>query len=106
MANVRCPTLLTCTKSCNAASTPPGDCCRRTAAILFSAIDRSRVRKCDQCVLHFYDISKKGTRRWCSMQLCGNRLKVAAYAARRRRIIRNKFRRRFPTHFMFTKRQI
>ena len=55
-----------------------------SAAILFSAIDRSRVRKCDQCVLHFYDISKKGTRRWCSMQLCGNRLKVAAYAARKR----------------------
>jgi predicted RNA-binding Zn ribbon-like protein len=43
-----------------------------------------RVRKCDQCVLHFYDISKKGTRRWCSTQLCGNRQKVAAYAARRR----------------------
>ena len=32
----------------------------------------------------FYDTSKKGTRRWCSMQLCGNRLKVAAYAARQR----------------------
>ena len=26
----------------------------------------------------------KGTRRWCSRQLCGNRLKVAAYAARQR----------------------
>jgi predicted RNA-binding Zn ribbon-like protein len=47
-------------------------------------VDRNRVRKCDQCVLHFHDISKKGTRRWCSMQLCGNRLKVAAYAARQR----------------------
>jgi predicted RNA-binding Zn ribbon-like protein len=47
--------------------------------------DRSRIRKCASCVLHFKDTSKKGTRRWCSMQLCGNRLKVAAYAARRRR---------------------
>lgn len=56
-----------------------------SAATLFSNADRERVRKCDQCVLHFYDISKKGTRRWCSMQLCGNRLKVAAYAARHRR---------------------
>ena len=46
--------------------------------------DRSRIRKCASCVLHFKDTSKKGTRRWCSMQLCGNRLKVAAYAARRR----------------------
>jgi predicted RNA-binding Zn ribbon-like protein len=55
-----------------------------SAAMLFANVDRNRVRKCDQCVLHFHDTSKKGTRRWCSMQLCGNRLKVAAYAARRR----------------------
>jgi predicted RNA-binding Zn ribbon-like protein len=55
-----------------------------SAAMLFANVDRNRVRKCDQCVLHFHDISKKGTRRWCSMQLCGNRLKVAAYAARQR----------------------
>jgi predicted RNA-binding Zn ribbon-like protein len=51
-----------------------------SAATLFVTVDR----KCAQCVLHFYDTSKKGTRRWCSMQLCGNRLKVAAYATRRR----------------------
>lgn len=54
------------------------------AAMLFADTNRDRVRKCDQCVLHFVDTSKKGTRRWCSMQLCGNRLKVAAYAARQR----------------------
>lgn len=60
-----------------------------SASTLFSNVDRSRVRKCRQCVLHFHDTSKKGTRRWCSMQLCGNRLKVAAYAARRRTIARN-----------------
>ena len=52
------------------------------AAQLFSKVDRARVRKCDHCVLHFHDTSKKGTRRWCSMRICGNRLKVAAYAAR------------------------
>ena len=56
----------------------------QSAASLFAGADHSRVRKCDQCVLHFYDTSKKGTRRWCSMQLCGNRRKVAAYAARQR----------------------
>jgi predicted RNA-binding Zn ribbon-like protein len=55
-----------------------------SAAKLFAEADRNRVRKCGECVLHFYDTSKKGTRRWCSMQLCGNRLKVAAYAARQR----------------------
>ena len=53
-----------------------------SVAMLFSEVDWNRVRKCGQCVLHFYDTSKKGTRRWCSMQLCGNRIKVAAYAAR------------------------
>lgn len=55
------------------------------AAILFANLDRKRIRKCASCVLHFYDTSRKGTRRWCSMQLCGNRLKVAAYAARKRK---------------------
>jgi predicted RNA-binding Zn ribbon-like protein len=54
------------------------------AAMLLANANRDRVRKCNQCVLHFVDTSKKGTRRWCSMQLCGNRRKVAAYAARRR----------------------
>jgi len=54
------------------------------AATLFANADRNRVRQCGRCVLHFQDTSKKGTRRWCSMQLCGNRLKVAAYATRQR----------------------
>jgi predicted RNA-binding Zn ribbon-like protein len=56
-----------------------------SAATLFAEVNRQRVRKCGECVLHFYDTSRKGTRHWCSMQLCGNRLKVAAYAARQRR---------------------
>src|SRR6266566_7470241 len=56
-----------------------------SAATLFATGDRKRVRKCHNCVLHFHDASKKGTRRWCSMQLCGNRFKVAAYAARQRK---------------------
>lgn len=60
------------------------------ATELFAHSDRGRVRKCGQCVLHFHDTSKKGTRRWCSMQLCGNRIKVAAYAARQRRLTRGK----------------
>jgi predicted RNA-binding Zn ribbon-like protein len=55
-----------------------------STAKLLASVDRNRVRKCGHCVLHFYDTSKKGTRRWCSMQLCGNRFKVAAYAARQR----------------------
>jgi len=56
-----------------------------SAAKLFAEAERNRVRKCGNCVLHFLDTSRKGTRRWCSMQLCGNRLKVAAYARRQRK---------------------
>ena len=56
-----------------------------SAATLFVDVESRRVRQCAHCVLHFHDTSKKGTRRWCSMQLCGNRQKVAAYAARQRR---------------------
>jgi predicted RNA-binding Zn ribbon-like protein len=53
-------------------------------ADLLTATPLSRIRKCNSCVLHFYDTSKKGTRVWCSMNLCGNRAKVAAYADRKR----------------------
>jgi predicted RNA-binding Zn ribbon-like protein len=53
-----------------------------SAATLFAESDRTRIRKCGQCVLHFLDTSKKGTRHWCSMRLFGNRFKVAAYTAR------------------------
>lgn len=44
------------------------------------------VRKCANpgCILYFYDTSRTGRRRWCSMAVCGNRLKVAAHAMRRR----------------------
>jgi len=54
------------------------------AAQLFTESDFSRIRKCANCVLHFQDTSKKANRRWCSMRLCGNRFKVAAYAAKHR----------------------
>jgi predicted RNA-binding Zn ribbon-like protein len=54
------------------------------AAELLSDIQRSRIRKCESCIVHFYDVSKKGSRRWCSMNICGNRLKVAAYQRRNR----------------------
>jgi predicted RNA-binding Zn ribbon-like protein len=55
------------------------------AAGMLADLDPARLRQCQGCVLHFYDTSKNGTRRWCSMQLCGNRSKVAAYAERTRR---------------------
>ena len=54
-----------------------------TADIL-AETESARIRKCESCVVHFFDTSKKGSRRWCSMNICGNRLKVAAYQQRRR----------------------
>ena len=53
-------------------------------ADLLTEVDPSRVRKCESCIMHFYDVSKKSSRRWCSMNICGNRVKVAAYQQRRR----------------------
>ncbi len=52
---------------------------------LLTGTDSRRMRKCESCVVQFLDVSKKNARRWCSMRLCGNRLKVAAYQDRQRR---------------------
>lgn len=54
------------------------------AVDLFTRIQANRLRQCEGCILHFHDTTKNRTRRWCSMKLCGNRAKVAAYAARHR----------------------
>lgn len=53
-------------------------------ADLLTETESSRIRKCESCIVHFFDTSKKGSRRWCSMSICGNKLKVAAYQQRRR----------------------
>jgi predicted RNA-binding Zn ribbon-like protein len=60
------------------------------AADLLCHADFSLVQKCENaaCLRYFYDLSKNHARRWCSMTVCGNRMKVAAYhrrAQRRRR---------------------
>ncbi|WP_170994743.1 CGNR zinc finger domain-containing protein [Streptomyces sp. BPSDS2] len=43
-----------------------------------------RIRACANhaCILHFYDVSKNGTRRWCSMAGCGNRAKAQRHYAK------------------------
>lgn len=44
------------------------------------------IKKCANaaCILYFLDTTKNHTRNWCSMQLCGNRMKVAAHYRRSR----------------------
>jgi len=48
--------------------------------------DWSRIRTCahPDCTLNFYDDSKNGTRRWCTMSGCGNRAKAAAFLQRKK----------------------
>ena len=49
--------------------------------------DLALIVKCQnpRCILYFYDATKNHARRWCSMTVCGNRMKVAAHYQRRRR---------------------
>ncbi|MEM7345238.1 MAG: CGNR zinc finger domain-containing protein [Chloroflexota bacterium] len=56
-----------------------------TAHFLDSAT-LSRLKQCGNpdCIRYFYDSTKNRSRRWCSMEGCGNRMKVAAYYARKR----------------------
>ena len=57
------------------------------AASLLTAADIKLVKRCEgeSCVLWFFDQTKSHHRRWCSMEICGNRHKVAAYRERRHR---------------------
>lgn len=56
------------------------------AADLLAMQNFDLVKQCEDedCVRWFLDQTKSHRRRWCSMELCGNRHKVAAYRARRR----------------------
>ena len=54
-----------------------------SAAQLLVDLNKYVLKKCasDKCVLIFMDVSKAKRRRWCSMELCGNRSKAATHYA-------------------------
>jgi predicted RNA-binding Zn ribbon-like protein len=54
------------------------------AIALLTGPQLDRLRECaaDDCSLLFVDTSRPGTRRWCSMQRCGNRNKVRTHRDR------------------------
>jgi predicted RNA-binding Zn ribbon-like protein len=54
----------------------------RSGAEIIGEGGHSRLRLCanPRCGLFFYDLSRTHQRRWCSMAVCGNRSKVAAFA--------------------------
>ncbi len=59
------------------------------AAMAWSYLEEStpgRLRACANvdCNLFFIDHSRPGTGKWCSMNTCGNRMKVRAHASRQR----------------------
>lgn len=57
-------------------------------AVAFAAMAEgswSRLKVCPEetCRVAFFDHSKNRSRRWCSMEVCGNRTKVRSYRQRR-----------------------
>ena len=64
-----------------------GDLLPRLAAAcaeLIAEANFAYIRKCEGpgCTLYFRDVSKNHKRRWCSMEVCGNRAKAAAFRRR------------------------
>ena len=57
-----------------------------SASNLLCQTDYTLIKKCGNpaCILYFYDTTKNHARNWCSMQMCGNRMKVAAHYWRNR----------------------
>ncbi len=56
----------------------------RDAVDLFDPANAGRIRECNgDCNMVYLDTSRAATRRWCSMQRCGNRAKVRAHRARK-----------------------
>lgn len=53
-----------------------------------AAFEPARLRHCEGegCSLAFYDTSRNGKRRWCSMEICGNRHKVRSHRAAQGRL--------------------
>jgi predicted RNA-binding Zn ribbon-like protein len=58
----------------------------RSAAELLTGDDLDRVRQCDgeRCTWLFLDSSRNRSRRWCSMESCGNRAKARRHYRRTR----------------------
>lgn len=58
----------------------------RDAIDLLNGARTARIKECDhpECSLLFFDDSQSSRRRWCSMDRCGNLVKIAGYRRRTR----------------------
>jgi predicted RNA-binding Zn ribbon-like protein len=57
----------------------------RSAAELLVSNQLDRIRRCGECGWLFYDASRNHLRRWCSMEICGNRAKARRHYERVKR---------------------
>jgi len=55
-----------------------------TTARITGTWDRLKICPADDCAWAFYDTSRNRSKRWCSMEVCGNRNKVRAFRDRAR----------------------
>ena len=57
-----------------------------SALTLLTQVEFSRIRQCegDACGWLFFDTTKNRSRRWCEMEVCGNRARQRRFHARRR----------------------
>ncbi|MHB8645826.1 MAG: CGNR zinc finger domain-containing protein [Thermomicrobiales bacterium] len=60
-----------------------------SVAELLTAEELHRVHECagDRCSWLFLDTSKNGSRRWCSMETCGNRAKARRHRERQQAVV-------------------
>ena len=60
-----------------------------SAAELLTAEELHRVHECagHDCGWLFLDVSKNGSRRWCSMETCGNRAKARRHRERQQAVV-------------------
>jgi predicted RNA-binding Zn ribbon-like protein len=56
----------------------------RSFSDLITSEDRKRIKQCGNCGYLFVDNSKNRSRRWCSMEICGNRVKARRHAKKTR----------------------
>ncbi|HEY8530510.1 MAG TPA: CGNR zinc finger domain-containing protein [Paenibacillaceae bacterium] len=56
------------------------------AARFIASMEPGRLKACENrsCILYFYDTSRNRQRRWCSMEACGNRVKVNRHYHRKK----------------------
>ena len=58
----------------------------RSAVELLTSDELRRVKQCGRCDWLFLDRSRNGKRRWCSMDACGNRVKMARRYKRQKQV--------------------